>query len=641
MKKVRAVFIVSLGVVCSGIGVLSGSDAWIASPEVIRGAGGGETIRGVVFHDRNRDGVRQADEPGIPGVLVSNGRDVVRTGPDGSYALTVRPDMDLTVIQPLGWRLPTDLRQVPQFSYTHKPGGSSQALRYGGLADTGPAPERVNFPLIPRSGYATTFRAGVIGDSQTYSHAEVGYVRDSTVLDLVRMGNDKPDFLLYLGDVVGDDLNLLPRLLEVGAVVGVPQFLVVGNHDIDLDSETHADSTDSWRRLFGPAYYAFEHGEAVFIVLNNIYFPVGGARGPTYNGLVDEVQVTWLANLLRHIPKDRIVVLAHHIPFVSFVDATTDRHQTDNVLDIYQLVVGRPALSLSGHTHTIENHAPGQSFAGWEENTGIQALPFRHIVAGAASGSWFQGDFDYHGVPMALQRLGAPKGFLLLDFEGAAYRESYRGAGFGSDTVKWLGLNTPPFRHWFDAIDAWRKARSEDRDPVPPYSINDLPDTKLLTSEDLREGVYLTANIWIGCSQTEVRVILPGHGTLQLERTQEGRGEPARIGAEWADPFATQRQLSVARYALQSQLGDERNQGFEVFRGSSFGPAPPQPMRAVADRNMHLWRVRLPEGLAAGVHVATVISRDRHGRENRETLIFEVREERPDFRFDRETWFGD
>jgi hypothetical protein len=45
------------------------------------------TVTGVVFEDRSRSGTRQPDDPGIPGVLVSNGRDVVRTDRDGRYAL--------------------------------------------------------------------------------------------------------------------------------------------------------------------------------------------------------------------------------------------------------------------------------------------------------------------------------------------------------------------------------------------------------------------------------------------------------------------------------------------------------------------------------------------------------------------------
>jgi hypothetical protein len=42
-----------------------------------------ETVKGVVFETRTGAGQRQADDRGLAGVLVSNGREVVRTEPDG------------------------------------------------------------------------------------------------------------------------------------------------------------------------------------------------------------------------------------------------------------------------------------------------------------------------------------------------------------------------------------------------------------------------------------------------------------------------------------------------------------------------------------------------------------------------------
>ena len=43
------------------------------------GADGSPTARGVVFHDRNQNGQRDAGEPGLPNVLVSNQQEVVAT----------------------------------------------------------------------------------------------------------------------------------------------------------------------------------------------------------------------------------------------------------------------------------------------------------------------------------------------------------------------------------------------------------------------------------------------------------------------------------------------------------------------------------------------------------------------------------
>ena len=110
------------------------------------------------------------------------------------------------------------------------------------------------------------------------------------------------------------------------------------------------------------------------------------------------------------------------------------------------------------------------------------------------------------------------------------------------------------------------------------------------------------------------------------------------MGAEWADPFAAERQMSVARFASLSRNGEARAQGLELFNGAGFGPVPPRPQSAIADRNMHLWRVRLPADLETGVHRVTVTARDRHDREYSEALLVEVRDERPPMFFRREPW---
>ena len=607
-------------------------------------------VRGVVFEDFNRNSLRDAGEPGLAGVKVSNGREVGLTGEDGSYSLPVRDDMAVFVVQPTGFQVPHDGRWVPQFAYQHKPAGSPKPFRFGGLPPTGPMPESINFPLV-RIVDTDRFRCAVLGDTQTYSNEEIGYFRDSVVADLLGLAPDeRPDCIIALGDVMGDDLGLIPRMAEVMSILRTPQWWVHGNHDFDFDADFDADSADSWRHLYGPNYYAFEMGSVLFIVLDNVVYPCGEddasrpGRGfcttgdrKRYNGRITDDQLKFVANLIAVTAKDKRVVLAHHIPFVSFADQDAVPHQTDNVAALYALLEGREALSLSGHTHTIENLSPGDSFAGWKETVGVHALPFRHIVAGAASGSWYNGDFDIFGVPMALQRLGAPRGWLDLRFDAGKYIETYFASNLPRDQRMWVSVNTPAFRKWFDEIMAWRDMPAEARDPVPPLSVNDLPDVRLLTPQDLAEGTFITANVWDGSSETKVEAVVAGR-TLAMRRTQDAQGEAARIGAEWADPFAAQRQLSVSRFALQSRSGVPRNQGWEAFQGVQFGPAAPQPQGAVADRSVHLWRVRVPEDIEMGVHQVAVRAVDRHGREAREAIVIELRSERPPARFRNEHW---
>src|SRR5262245_21224823 len=80
--------------------------------------------RGVVFEDRSGDGRRRAGDPGIAGVMVSNGRDVTLTGPDGSFNLPVEPGESIFVIKPPHWTTPTSLGGIPLFSHLYQPRGS-------------------------------------------------------------------------------------------------------------------------------------------------------------------------------------------------------------------------------------------------------------------------------------------------------------------------------------------------------------------------------------------------------------------------------------------------------------------------------------------------------------------------------------
>lgn len=608
----------------------------------------GKTIVGVVFDDADRDGRLGASEQGVPGVKVSNGREVTLTDAKGRYVLPARQDMAVFVIQPSGWRVPTDQRWVPQFAYQHKPAGSPKALRYGGLPPTGPLPSAVNFPIIPTET-GQRFDCAVLGDTQPASNLEVGYVRDSLVRELLNAPK-KPACLLALGDIVSDDLHLLPRTAEVMGVVGVPQWWVQGNHDYDHDADHDIDSSDTWRRLYGPNNYAFEMGQAVFIVLDNVSFPCGedpreARERPfckqywkTYNGRLLPDQMAFIENVLRATDPKKLVVFAAHIPFVGFDNSESHPHQTDNLDELYALVKDRPALSLTGHSHTLENLAPGDSMAGWKDAVGVSTIPFRHLVAGAVAGDWWGGDYDIDGTPMSIQGDGSPRGYVDFAVNGTDYTLDYRASGLPRDRAMWLSVSTPRFRAWADQIFAWRDQPEDKRDPVPPLSVQDLYDAKMLTKADLAGQSWLTADVWMGDSTSRVSIAIDGAAPVPMTRTQDLKGERIRSGSAYADPFALQRQLTMARAAIQSRSGDPETQGYVQGRQQRLPPMPPQPRGSRADHSPHIWRYDLPADLAEGMHTAVVsVTRDQ-GEPARDTLVFEVRHAPLKPTFDFQHW---
>ena len=651
----------------------------------VRPAAPGETvdrIRGVVFEDRNRDGIMQRRERGIRGVLVSDGLNVVKTDSRGRYSLP-RPSaseelagLAVFVTEPDGYDVPVDETNVPQFYYIHKPAGSpanvrGEPFRYGGLEPTGPLPAAINFPMV-KTKKLKRFKIAVSGDTQTYSHVELGYLRDTLVKELA--ARDDLEAVIIEGDVMGDDLSLFGRFKEVMSLARVPQYYVPGNHDLDFDAGDDDHSFDTFRREWGPEYYAFEIGDVHFVVLDDVKYPctpeednLDGLHGngnqcdtpdtnPTYNGVITERQIAWLRNSLALVPKHKLVVLNMHIPIYSFIDQNLARQMVDNVVELYEAVgctrsadgktflpedCERPVLALSGHTHTNEQIRPGETFEGWETTLdsgllppgrAVGAAPFPQIVVGASAGAWWSGDFDSEVIPESWQRLGAPRGYYILEFDGNRYEDTFKATGKPVEKQMSLDMLTPEFVEWFAQLRDWRNS-GPDPDAAPPVNINDLPDTKIVTLDGLGE-TYLSANIWNGSRDSKVYAIFDDRDPVKMERTQAGEGENI---LETLDPFALKRQMQIARHAFVSASGEPRANGFELFQGSvrcgtaEPGACTPRPDGSFfwTDQSSRIWQVKLPGDLEVGPHNVKVVTEDLHGNRFEDSLVFEVREARP------------
>lgn len=580
------------------------SDAYRGQVEVVAGDGAADpgTIRGRVFVDADRDSGLDGDERGLPRVLVSNGREVVRTDAAGRYELPAFDNMTVFVTQPSGFQVPVDHANVAQFSYNHLPEGSPE-LRYGGIAPTGPLPEAVNFPLVESETTRRAAQACVIaGDLQPYDKEEVEYARKGAIADLAARDDYTGCGALFIGDVVGDDLSLYPDVRSLTRELNGPIRFLPGNHDLDYDAPLD-HSFDTFRAQLAPAYYSYDVGNTHVVALNTVRYPctpeVDNADGrhpncndpensPSYNGRLSEEQLEWLEADLAHVPPNKLVVVAGHIPLLTFADEGSARHQVDQVRDVYELVGRRPAVSVAGHTHSIENMKTGDLVKGWKDLFGVEGLPFPHITAGAISGDWFSGQLTDKGYPTALGRDGGRPGLLTLEIQGTRFRERYTVTGEADDVQTQLGLNTPHYRQWYVTRQAWNRSKVG---PAP-----ELGDPLVVSKADLAGTSWLTTNFWMGATGSTVEVSLDGAPARPAVRTQQMDGEDQRVGPEWSDPYAVAEQL--------------------VHGGS------------VADRTTHLWRLELPQDLSVGEHVADVTATDSYGRTYTDTVTFRVVEAR-------------
>lgn len=618
--------------------------SYVGSVQVVRGDSAADQARGTVFHDQNRNSMLDAGEPGIAGVSVSNGREVVTTGPDGRYALPAYEDMNLFITKPAGYTNPVDEDMVPQFNYVHKVAGSP-ALRFGGIEPTGPLPQAVNFPLI-EDGVGDKFSCLVFGDAQPYSSREVSYVRETAGNLLATRDNSNTECLIFAGDVMGDDLSLYPRFKKIISVGGVPQYFVGGNHDLDFDAKDDAHSFDTFRREWGPEYYSFDIGNVHFVVLDNVRYPCNGvddhpfcdpAKNPTYNGVISARQLEWLKNDLAQVPADKLIVLNAHIPFVTFTDNTAAKHQTDNLNALYDIIGDRPALGLTGHTHTTEQILPGEYFDGWEKNTGTGPAKFHQIITGGLSGSWWTGDLNDQGVPHGTQRLGSPRGYYQIDFDGSDYVDTYKTFNTPEEVQLHASFNTPRFRDWATKLIAYSDLYGTPSDIIPPVTVNDLGDMNMVTLDDLKDGTWVAVNVWNGSKESTVSVSINDGAALSGTRTQEGAGEAKKKGPEFADPLALAKQATQGRIAFKTAKGD--NDGFTTWQGTEWkGVAGPFQRWMLTDNSSHLWRVDLPSELPVGVHTLEAVTTDRYGRTFRIVQTFEVVEELPVMGWNKALW---
>ena len=374
------------------------------------------TARGVVFHDLDGDGVHDPDEPGIPEVAVSNGRDVVRTDASGRYRLRVDNDTILFVVKPRGWATPVDDHQLPQFYYIHKPKGSPQ-LRHAGVAPTGRLPRSVDFPLLKQEE-PDTFEVILFGDPQPRTQQEIDYLTHDIIEPLI---GSEAAFGVTLGDILYDDLSLFGSINQAISLIGIPWYNVIGNHDINFDAESDAHSDETFERYYGPSYYAFDYGPVHFLVLDDVHWSgrVGDAdayRGGNYTGGLGPDQLEFIRRDLELIPENQLVVLFMHIPLIA------EWKEPDRAA-LYRLLEDRPlAMSISAHFH-MQEHLWLTKEDGWQGPE-----PHHHVIAVTTSGSWWRGLPDQRGIPVTTMRDGAPNGHLTATFSGSEYVLDYHAA---------------------------------------------------------------------------------------------------------------------------------------------------------------------------------------------------------------------
>lgn len=269
-----------------------------------------------------------------------------------------------------------------------------------------------------RQSRCRVLRVALVGDPQVDDSTEMGYARRSVYREL--RGRRDLDMCIFLGDLVNDNMSLLPE--PVGVVDSLPYqcFMVPGNHDRDVyrgpkSSMYRQRDLSTWRKAVGYVDTSFVRGNVRFVLMNNVR-PSDSGMTDYVGGFTDR-QKHWLDSVLnRGVGETRgrkplrvcgtpaLTILATHIPF-------SQMKGCDSVLalipDISRL------LFVSGHTHFVSRD---------------DSIP--ELIAGAACGSWWRGVRDSDGIPYALQSCGSPRGYFVADIHrDGTYDLSYKCIG--------------------------------------------------------------------------------------------------------------------------------------------------------------------------------------------------------------------
>lgn len=360
----RRSFIQSMGLITGGafISLQSNAYAKLKRDKIIRG-----TVT---------DGRR-----GVANVVISDGYSVVVTDAKGNY--TIATDDKATNVfmsTPAGYEFRTDYNLSKQ----HETLGSRNTYDF-------------NLKALKKNDNKHSFI--IWADPQVKTKKDVKQMMETTVPDVKQLLQSMgPDALVHgisVGDIVWDNHALFADYNQAVAEMGIPFFQALGNHDMDYRLGDDETSDKTFKEIYGPTYYSFNRGKAHYVVLDDVRY-LGSER--LYDGYISENQLSWLAQDLKYVAKDQLVVISVHIPV---------HNSVKNNAALYALLADYKNVHImSGHTHyNLNNITHGI----YEHNHGT------------VCGAWWTGPICGDGTP---------RGYGVYEVDGNRINWYYKSTGF-------------------------------------------------------------------------------------------------------------------------------------------------------------------------------------------------------------------
>ncbi len=478
-------------------------------------------IEGVVFDDRNGNGLLDKAEAGIAGVAVSDGQTIVKTDEKGHWLLYPSEASMVFVIKPDDWNVATTQAGLPDFWVN---------------VHSERANHSIQFALQKKSaGHKKTESKNkldllIFGDPQPKNVQDVGYYEKDIVEPLI--GNIHAELGISLGDIVHSDLALYPAMNKVTKRLNTPWLHVSGNHDRDHGASGDEQSLQTFSTYYGPDTFAWEESGVSIVVLDDVIHEPNSGSPAKYIGGLRESQFQFLQSYLSRLPKTRRIILAMHIPVFdtdqnsdndTFRDA--DRQRLFSALSSFDKV-----LLLTAHAHT-QRHFFHDEKSGWRGKA-----PLHEYNVGAACGAFWSGVKDAGGIPDALMQDGTPNGYARLSWSASEKpqlswqvaraasdkqmqlfapkilrQKSY--PAFGIYANVFMGMSDTAVEFRIDGAEWKPMLRVEAMDPtVVEKNIADARSEQL-RAYDLMSEATISAHLWRGVVATHLS---PGKHQIEV-----------------------------------------------------------------------------------------------------------------------------
>ncbi|MBO4340440.1 MAG: calcineurin-like phosphoesterase C-terminal domain-containing protein [Bacteroidales bacterium] len=229
-----------------------------------------------------------------------------------------------------------------------------------------------------------------------------------------------------LGDIVHQDLTLLPIYRQGMATTGFSTYVVIGNHDQEHKMEVEdAEASKGFEALMGPVNYSFNLGGMHYLMLDNMISPgpgTGKYSDECITGLREDIW-EWVKNDLSFVPTTTPLMVCAHSP-MCHLETGSDR-QGPFLADLRAYLAKYPrAYVWAGHSHSTYNYA--------SSSTTLES----HTLSRVTGELWAN---EYLGAN------GTPRGYIVFDYDNGSVSWKFKPMYY--QTGAFVGAKQPAYEY--------------------------------------------------------------------------------------------------------------------------------------------------------------------------------------------------